>query len=208
MDVLVVVGVGVLVRVEVLVAVAVIAGVLVGVDVDVALRVGVLVEAEVGFAVLVVRVGVDVRVEVGLGLATVPVGPIVALITVPTSRGDVVVGVDVKVGTMPIGGEGVAMPFGVGRARLGVGGCSAMTEVGLIRPDLGGIWKINSSIKPPKTKKLRMPRATMTSTHDSGVSFLIACRVWIFLFYSSPGVGALERKSARSISANLSRILR
>jgi hypothetical protein len=48
-----------------------------------------------------------------------------------------------------------------------------MIAVDLARPDLGGIWYTISSTRPPKTKKLRIARTRMMSTHDSGVSFLI-----------------------------------
>jgi hypothetical protein len=151
------------------------------------------------------RVGVFVGVKVGVSVLVGVAVVVVAVITVPSGRRGVRLGVEVKVGTMPIDGEGVAVPSGMGRTRLGVGGCSAMTEVGLIRPDLGGTRYIISSIKPPKTKKLRIPRATMMSTHDSGVSFLIVYWVWIFLFYSSSRNGAPGPRSARLVLSGLSR---
>jgi len=100
--------------------------------------VGVLERVEVGVAV---AVGVEVGV-MGPGLAVI-VGLSDTMAgsarTVPSGGRSGVVGVEVKVGTMPNGSDGVVTASGVGQAKADDGGSlSAMMEVGLIKPELGG----------------------------------------------------------------------
>lgn len=152
MGVLVSVGVAV----GVLVAVEVCVGVLVGLDV------GVDVQLEVGLGVKVapagptpgrtlavaVAPGDTVAVSVlpvasSVGNTLVNVGRCTSAavgVAVPSKGGDRGVGVDVKVGTMPMGNDGVTVAVRIGPAGGCAGGdASPGGTVSLASPDLGGI---------------------------------------------------------------------
>lgn len=89
--------------------------------------------------VVPVRVEVDMKgleLALGIGLGDVIVA---SASTVPSGCTGVGVGVEVKVGTIPAGSDGVATDSGVGQARGEVtGGCVATMEVGPINADFGG----------------------------------------------------------------------
>jgi hypothetical protein len=93
--------------------------------------------------------------------------------------GAIIVGVGVKVATMPL--------VGAGEAAAGTDGDASMPAiVVIVRDPPSGKKKIARSMKTPKTRKLRMANVTMIVNHDSELSFLIVRRVRPTRSYSSP----------------------